>query len=151
MNLLIISRPGIRIYQELRRSETAWHALRFYNPIEISVGILVPVNSLSAALSLASDLKYFIRKYGTDQFFGISPGTYCTLAVAKTRYLNRESPPVTNPWPWKFWYWVTPDGEISRRYHPFGQEHAEYEEINKCGYSFEIWCNEPEFQVLDIR
>lgn len=150
MNLLIISRPGTRIFEELRRSETAWHALRFYNPVEISVGIWIPVNSLSSALSLASDLKYFIRKYGTDQFFGISPGTYCTLAVAKTRYLTRESPPVAKPWPWKFWYRVTSDGEISRRYHPPGQD-AGSEEIKKSGYIFEIWCNEQEFQVLEIQ
>ena len=108
MNLLVFSRPGIRLYQELRRSETAWKALRFYDPKETPVGIIVKVSSLSAALSLASDLKYFIRKFGSDYLFEITPGMYCTPSVARSRFLEREPHP--DPWPWKIGHPVKGDG-----------------------------------------
>ncbi|QXO95476.1 hypothetical protein KSK55_03500 [Methanospirillum purgamenti] len=143
MNLLIFSRPGIRIYQELRRSETAWHALRFYNPLEIPVGIFIQVSSLSAALSLASDLKYFIRKYGAEHLFEISKELYCTAAFATGRYTTREKLP--DPWPWKLWYWVVGDGTILKTQTPPGS--ISQVKTTQGGYLFEVICTEEEFSV----
>lgn len=147
MNLLIFSRPGIRIYQELRRSETAWNALRFYGPIETPVGVVVQLSSLSAALSLASDLKYFIRKYGSDYLFEITPGMYCTPSVAKSRYLVRET--IADPWPWKVWYWVKGDGSLGK-YETY-PESCTLDKNQTCGgYVFEVICSEEEYSVYRL-
>mgnify|MGYP007001744337 CR=1 FL=1 len=145
MNLLVFSRPGIRLYQELRRSETAWNALRFYDPKETPVGIIVKVSSLSAALSLASDLKYFIRKFGSDYLFEITPGMYCTPSVARSRYLEREPHP--DPWPWKIWYWVKGDGDIDKCDVCKGSFTFE-DNRTMGGYVFLVHCSEEEYQVL---
>lgn len=146
MNLLIVSRPGIRIFYELRRSETAWHALKFYRPIEIPIGIYITLSSLSAALSLASDLKYFIRKYGADHLFEIKPGIFCTASVAKSRYLTRDDLPV--PWPWRILIHTDCEGSLSR-----------FNELPKEGlprsggktkgdYLITALCSEEEYSVL---
>lgn len=144
MNLLIFSRPGVRIYQELRKSETAWHALRFYSPLEIPVGIVIPLSSLSAALTLASDLKYFIRKYSVDHLFELPHQICCTAAVAKSRYLTRDDIP--EPWPWKLWYFLPGDGSISRHEKPPVSCVSE-ENRSLGGYVFEVWCSEEEYSV----
>jgi len=144
MNLLIAGRHGIRLYQELRRSETAWQALRFYDPIEISVGIYIRINSLSSALSLASDLRYFIRRYSSVYLFEVSPGICCTHAMAKMRYISREKP-FSNPWPWKLWIWIGGDGDIMRFYcHPLNDESFTPENFYG-GYIFEVWCLKEEY------
>lgn len=149
MNLLILSRPGIRIFQILRRSETAWHALQFYEPIEITVGLYIQVGSISAGLSLASDLRYFIRKYGVSHFFEIRPGIFCTPAIARGLYLDRnlpESHDVSN----RYWLWIQNNGEVLRyRQRP---EDIIYpgEEEEMGGYIFEIICNEQEYKILKL-
>ena len=145
MNLLIFSRPGVRIYQELRSSETAWNALRFYEHLEISVGITIRISSLSAALSLASDLKYFVRRYGADHLFEITPGVYCTPAVVNSWYVTRQ--PVVDPWPWKIWYWVKGNGEIEK-YDVYKGSFTFTDNRTMGGYVFEVHCSEEEYQVL---
>lgn len=147
MNLLIFSRPGIRLYQELKRSETAWNALRFYGPVEIPVGILVQLSSLSAALSLASDLKYFIRKFGSEHLFEITPGMYCTPSVARTRYVDRSPP--ADPWPWKLWYWVQGDGNLLK-YTACPAMDTPDASLIQGGYIYEVYCSEDEFSVSHL-
>jgi hypothetical protein len=145
MNLLIAARHGIRLYHELRKSETAWQALRFYEPIEIPVGVFIRVGSISAALSLVSDLRYFIRKYSSTYFFEISPGICCTHAVAKRRYINRENN-ISDPWPWKLWFWLGGDGEIKRFYCPPSDDNSiDGEKGYPGGYILEVWCLKEEF------
>lgn len=145
MNLLIISRPGIRIYHELRKSETAWYALRFYDPIEIPIGIYVLINSLSAALCLASDLKYFIRKYGAEYLLEIKPGLFCTAQVAKSRYLTREDLP--SPWPWKLFFHVDNKG-LLQRFSTLPENGFPIKDGKTKGdYLITVLCSEEEFSV----
>ena len=145
MNLLIFSRPGIRIFQELRSSETAWNALRFYEHKEIPVGVVFQVSSLSASISLASDLKYFIRRYGADHLFEIFSGVYCTPSVAISRYVIRQ-PPI-EPWPWKIWYWVKGDGNIEK-YEMYPASCTFDDNQTRGGYVFEVHCSEDEYSVF---
>jgi hypothetical protein len=145
MNLLIFSRPGIKLYRELRHSETAWNALRFYDPIENAVGVMIPVSSLSAALSLASDLKYFIRKYGSEYLFETNSRVYCTPSVARSRYLERE--PSVTPWPWKIWYIVRQDSNLEK-YRTYS-EVGDYDgEDISGGYIFEVHCSKEEYALV---
>ena len=146
MNLLILSRPGIRIFQILRRSETAWHALKFYEPIEISVGLYIQVGSISAGLSLASDLKYFIRKYGVSHFFEIRPGIFCTPAIARGLYLDRNLPDNHSD-SHRYWLWIRNDGEVMRYCQRPDDITYSGEEGDMGGYIFEITCNEPEYKI----
>lgn len=148
MNLLIISRPGIRLFSELRRSETAWYALKFYAPVEIPIGIYVRISSLSAALSLTSDLKYFIRKYGTEPLFEIRPGVFCTSAVARLRYLSRETLP--DPWPWKMWLHANRDGLVERLSFLPEEGFTLPDGTTNGDYILETLCNEEERSLLDF-
>ena len=105
MNLLLISRPGIPLFRSLRESETAWDAIRFYGPIGLSIGVYIQVSTLAGALSLASDLKYFLRKYTADHLFQIKPGIFYTAALTRSRYLNRTYE-VSEDWPFRLIYWI---------------------------------------------
>lgn len=146
MNLLILSRPGVRIYQELRKSETAWYALRFYEPIEIPIGIYIHLSSLSAALSLASDLKYFIRKYGSEHLFEVGSGIFCTATVAKSRYFKRDNLP--DPWPWKLWLRVDSEGLMQRFLTLPDGGFLKSDGKTKGDYIIEIKCSEEEYSVF---
>ncbi|NLV25615.1 MAG: hypothetical protein GXY48_00355 [Methanomicrobiales archaeon] len=146
MNLLIISRPGVRIYHELRKSETAWYALRFYDPLETPIGIYISIGSLSAALSLASDLKYFIRKYGIDHFFEVKPGLFCTSAVAKSKYLTRDN--ASGKWPWKIYVQIDSNATINR-YSTLPENGIIVVDGKTQGdYLIPVYCTEEEYVVF---
>ncbi|HWQ64153.1 MAG TPA: hypothetical protein VN429_07020 [Methanospirillum sp.] len=163
MNLLLISRPGIPLLRSLRESETAWDAIRFYGPVSLSIGVYIPVSTLAGAISLASDLKYFLKKYTTDHLFQIKPGVYYTAALTRSRYLTR-SDDMSEDWPFKLVYWVENLGRVIR----VKKEDWNSEEIlyltsetgeNRAnpicdnaelpgGYLLEVWCTKPEFEIV---
>lgn len=161
MNLLLISKPGIPLLRSLRESETAWDAIRFYGPVGLSIGVYIPVSTLAGALSLASDLRFFLKKYTSDHLFQIKPGVYYTAALTRSRYLNR-SDEVSEDWPFKLVYWVENLGKVIRvRKEEWNIEEMLYQTSGSgeedthtfdseitCGYLFEIWCTKPEFEML---
>ena len=161
MNLLLISKPGIPLLRSLRESETAWDAIRFYGPVGLSIGVYIPVSTLAGALSLASDLRYFLKKYTSDHLFQIKPGVYYTAALTRSRYLSRDDD-VSEDWPFKLVYWVENLGKVIRvRKEEWNIEEMLYqtsepgEEDTKqddaditCGYLLEIWCTKPEFEIV---
>jgi len=161
MNLLLISKPGIPLLRSLRESETAWDAIRFYGPVGLSIGVYIPVSTLAGALSLASDLRYFLKKYTSDHLFQIKPGVYYTAALTRNRYLSRNDE-VSEDWPFKLVYWVENLGKVIRvRKEEWNIEEMLYQtsepgeegtnhndaEIT-CGYLLEIWCTKPEFEIV---
>jgi hypothetical protein len=95
----------------LRESETAWDAIKFYGPIGITIGVYIPVSTLAGAISLASDLRYFLRKFTTDHLFQVGPGVYCTSALTRSRYLTRECE-FSNEWPYRLVYWIENMGPV---------------------------------------
>ncbi len=161
MNLLLISRPGIPLLRSLRESDTAWDAIRFYGPVGLSIGVYIPISTLAGALSLASDLKYFLRKYTSDHLFQIKPGVYYTAALTRSRYLTRDND-VSDDWPFRLVYWIENLGKVIRvRKEDWSgeeifyqaSEHGEEDTQNDdagpmCGYLLEVWCTKPEFEMI---
>lgn len=175
MNVLLISRPGIPLLRSLRDSETAWDAIRFYEPFSLSIGVYIPVSTLAGALSLTSDLRFFLRKYTTDHLFQICPGIFSTAALARSRYLTRDIE-ISEDWPYRLIYWVENMGRVVRfRKGDFNSEelfsssgnlqiiteeedeqsHTEKEGSNPeiidsipTGYIFEVWCTKPEYEMI---
>ncbi len=166
MNVLLVSKPGISLIRSLRESETAWNAIRFYGPIGISVGVYIPVSTFAGAVSLASDLKYFLRKYTADHLFHYQPGVFFTSALVRSRYLTRDSG-VTSEWPYRLMYWIENLGTIKKCHisdwnidellTEESDDHLESgsdmknthtEDLITGGYLLEVWCTKAEFDII---
>lgn len=167
MDVLLISKPGIHLTRSLRESETAWDAIRFYDPIALTIGVYIPVSTIAGAISLASDLKFFIRKYTNEHLFYYSPGIFLSAALTRNRYLTRDIE-FTSDWPYRLIYWIENQGTI-KRYHKScwdAQAKTIFEDIHEMGsssehpspsdpgevysggYLIEVWCTQPEYDIL---
>lgn len=99
MQVLFIPKTGIPLYETLLSSETSREALRFYQPARTSAGVQISIATMGGALSLASDLRWYVRRYMYDVLFELPGGVYCTRALASEIYYGRASILHT---PWKF-------------------------------------------------
>lgn len=96
MRLILIPRDGIDLYTTFFASETSREILRFYHPGKEPYGVSVGVVSLGAALSLASELRWYLRRYVALALFEMEPGRCCTLAYARAieqREVDPDLPP----------------------------------------------------------
>jgi hypothetical protein len=64
MNILLIQRDGVDLHHTLFASETSRMALRFYHPKKKPCGLCITVSTLGSALSLISELRWYLRRYG---------------------------------------------------------------------------------------
>ena len=69
MNVFFLQRNGINLYQTLHASETSRNILRFYHPKEMVGGVTIPIDSLVSGLSLAGEMRWYIRRYMQDVLF----------------------------------------------------------------------------------
>ncbi|HET6580969.1 MAG TPA: DUF5804 family protein, partial [Methanoregula sp.] len=76
MNILLIQREGIDLHHTLFASETSRLALRFYLPKKKSCGVYITVSTLGSALSLVSELRWYIRRYVREVLFEVSPNVF---------------------------------------------------------------------------
>ena len=90
MDLLLLAKPGVHLYSLLHNSETAWQAIRFYDHVNLGYGVLISVSGCVAALALASDIRYYIRRYVTYYLFRTEQNKqiYATPALITSRYLQ---------------------------------------------------------------
>jgi hypothetical protein len=96
MSLILIQRDGIDLYTTLFSSETSREILRFYRPEKTPYGVSVRVISLGAALSLAAELRWYLKRYVALALFEMAPGRACTLACAhaiEQRAVDPDCPP----------------------------------------------------------
>lgn len=103
MNVLFLQKEGIDLYQVLIVSETSREALRFYHPRQAPGGISITMASLGSALSLVSDLRWYVKRYMRGVLFEVSEGVYCTHPLAKEVYYDR-SEILSRPWKYRFMY-----------------------------------------------
>ncbi|NYT05407.1 MAG: hypothetical protein GKC04_03410 [Methanomicrobiales archaeon] len=99
MNVLLVQREGVDLYQTLLASETSRMILRFYRPSALDFGVVVRGASLGGSLSLVSELKWYIRRYVALVLFEFADGQYCTHALAREAY-EREIR-LQEPWPFR--------------------------------------------------
>lgn len=90
MRVVFVPREGVDLYSALLSSETSREALRFYQPARTPAGVEVTTASIGSALSLVSDLRWYVRRYMHDVIFEIAPGTFCTADIARMIYYGRE-------------------------------------------------------------
>ena len=103
MNILLIQRDGVDLHHTLFASETSRLVLRFYHPKKKSCGVYITVSTLGSALSLVSELRWYIRRYVKETLFEVTPGIFCTRTLAQDVYYERTA--VLGPaWPFRRLY-----------------------------------------------
>lgn len=96
MRLLLIPHEGVDLNNTFFASETSREILRFYRPEKRPYGMSIRVVSLGAALSLAAELRWYLRRYVALTLFEMAPGHSCTLAYAhaiEQRAVDPDQPP----------------------------------------------------------
>ena len=144
MNILLIQREGVDLHHTLFLSETSRLVLRFYHPKKKPCGISVSCASLASALSLVSELRCYIRRYVRAVLFEISPGIFCTHALAQDVYYERTA--VLGPgWPFRRLYGFRQGKLTSNVIMSPGSTLEEYhQEYIGVDRSIECWCTEEE-------
>lgn len=139
MIVLFLPREGVALYRELLASETSRDALRFYRPKETPCGVEITVATLGGALALASDLRWYVRRYMRGVLFEIAPGVFSSHRLAWEVYYGREIS-LSDSWDFRLIYRVR-EGYVvlEEQIHP-GSE-------RRCAgpAEIEVWCTEDEF------
>jgi hypothetical protein len=139
MIVLFLPREGVALYRELIASETSRDALRFYQPKDTPCGVEITVATLSGALALASDLRWYVKRYMRGVLFEIAPGVYSSHRLAREVYYGREIS-LSASWDFRLIYRVR-DGFVIREEQVFpGSE-------RRCAgpAEIEVWCTEDEY------
>jgi hypothetical protein len=144
MNILLIQREGVDLHHTLFSSETSRMVLRFYRPKKKSCGVLVSCATLSSALSLVSELRWYIRRYVREVLFELENGVYCTHRLAQDVYYERTA--VLGPeWPYRRLYGFRQGKPVSTVVMSPGSTIEEYhQEYIGVDRSIECWCTEEE-------
>ncbi len=144
MNILFLQRPGVNLYETLLQSETSRHALRFYRPVAVPGGISVTTATLGSALSLVSELRWYVRRYMEDVLFEFSDEKYCTHNLAREVYYDRTTS-LEPPWAFRRLYIIRDGVLVSRVPLPAGTTREDSREKHKTDdIYFEVWYSENE-------
>ncbi|GAA5262632.1 DUF5804 family protein [Methanocalculus sp. MC3] len=102
MRVIFIPKPGIDLYQTFLQSETSRLILRFYAPKRFpGGGVEVPVATLGSGLSLASELRWYIRRYTRVFLMKTGDGHIISLGLAKEIY-ERNLPYPGDDWEYTY-------------------------------------------------
>lgn len=102
MRVIFIPKPGIDLYQTFLQSETSRLILRFYSPKRFpGGGVEVPVATLGSGLSLASELRWYIRRYTRVFLMKTGDGHIISLGLAKEIY-ERNLPYPGEDWEFSY-------------------------------------------------
>jgi hypothetical protein len=102
MMILLIEREGTDLYTTLYDSETSRAMLRFYHPVRHPAGVEITTASLGSALSLASELRWYIQRYVDEVLFTEDGSVYLTWALAESVYERGIT--LARPWPHRLRY-----------------------------------------------
>lgn len=150
MNILLLQREGTDLHQTLFNSETSRLALRFYHPKKKPCGVYISCASLSSALSLVAELRWYIRRYVREPLFELEKGIFFTHELAQDVYYERTA--VLGPgWKYRKLYGFK-DGKLMSSVpmtpgSTIEEYHQEYAGITD---TIEIWCNEDEVEEGEL-
>jgi hypothetical protein len=144
MNILLIQREGTDLHHTLFSSETSRLVLRFYHPKKKPCGVYISCATLSSALSLVAELRWYIRRYVREPVFEFEKGVWFTHQLAQDVYYERTA--VLGPgWPWRKLYGFRDGKLISTVPMTPGSTIDEYhQEYIGADRTIEIWCAEDE-------
>ena len=159
MDLLLLAKPGVHLYSLLHNSETAWQAIRFYDHVNLGYGVLISVSGCVAALALASDIRYYIRRYVRYHLFRTEQNKqiYATPALIDSRYL-RHADSFHEGWSHRLILTITDSiehqfictkyEEVEERYKNKDEERSEEENEEKflMQAQYEILCTKGEWE-----
>ena len=104
MKVLLIQKEGTDLHSTLLASETSRAVLRFYHPQKTDWGVCIEASTLGSALSVVSELKWYIQRYVSQPLCLLSNGTICTPAYAEIIYEREGS--VHDNWDWEILYGI---------------------------------------------
>lgn len=111
MQAVCIAKPGVNLFQTLTDSETSRHILRFYHPEDIRYGVRTNVSTVSSALSLLSELRWYLMRYTAVSLIeDVEHSVYLTRELAGKVYEER-SVQLGGTWEHSFRFAVTENGE----------------------------------------
>ncbi|HJJ36322.1 MAG TPA: DUF5804 family protein [Methanocorpusculum sp.] len=112
MEIICIGKQGVNLSDTLYVSETSRHILRFYHPQNTGWGIRVSESTVSNALALLSELRWYIMRYMADVLIEETRfGVYLTRNLAKAVYEDR-SVTLTENWEYMYRAAVLDDGSM---------------------------------------
>jgi hypothetical protein len=143
MNVLLIQPEGVDLYTTLLRSETSRGALRFYQPDRLEYGMRIRTASLGSALSLVSELRWYIQRYVQEVIFEPEEGIFCSSGLARQIY-ERDVQPVP-PWRYRCLYRISGDHPVETIWMEEGTRSEEYaDRLDPGDTVLEVWCTEDE-------
>ncbi len=150
MKILLIQKDGVDLHHTLFESETSRLALRFYRPKKVSCGVLIHCSTLSSALSLVAELRWYIRRYVREALFGLEPGIFFTHQLAQDVYYERTA--VLNPgWEYRKLYGFKNGKVVSSIPMSTGSTIDEYhQEYIGVDRTIEIWCNQDDVEEGEL-
>ena len=102
MKILLIEREGTGLYTTLYDSDTSRAMLRFYHPVRHPAGVEITTASLGSALSLVSELRWYIQRYVDEILITEDGSVYLTRDLADCVYERGVT--LSQPWPHRFRY-----------------------------------------------
>jgi Family of unknown function (DUF5804) len=149
MNILLIQREGTDLHHTLYSSETSRLALRFYHPKKVPCGVSIAVASLGSALSLVSELRWYLRRYVRETLFEVEPGIFCTHDLAQDIYYERTAI-LTKPWAFRRIYGFFSSGKPARRLvmAPGSTANDYAADLAVTDTTIEVWCSEDEVEDI---
>lgn len=133
MEIICIGKQGINLSDTLYVSETSRHILRFYHPKDMGWGIKIQESTVSNAISLLSELRWYIMRYMADVIIeDIRYNVYISLRLAQAVYEDR-SVMLSETWGHMYRDAVLEDGSI--RSVPVGVDTPSGTQI-----AFLVWC-----------
>jgi len=102
MKILLIEREGTDLYSTLYDSDTSRAMLRFYHPVRSPVGVEIMTASLGSALSLVSELRWYLQRYVDEVLITEDGSVYLTWELADCVYERGVT--LSQPWARRFRY-----------------------------------------------
>lgn len=148
MNILLIQRDGIDLHHTLFASETSRLALRFYHPKKIPSGVYISVATLGSALSLVSELRWYIRRYVRETLFEVEKDIFCTQTLAQDVYYERTAK-LEKPWSFRRLYGFSHGRLKQRLVMEPGLDIPDYSDsLHGTDTVVEVWCTEDEVEDI---
>jgi hypothetical protein len=144
MDLVLVQKAGVDLYTTLSSSETSRRLLRFYPPKKRNYGVSITCSTLGSALSLATELNWYIRRYTHTVFLEIGGDRRCTLGYGQDVY-ERFGPKHPETWAFRKLLAIGEDACVDEEVMEPGTAPEQYPEV--CAHADEVlvvWCTERE-------